>query len=504
MRKLNYISRILSLILIISIWNSCSEDFLNLSPTTNLNTGNAYNSAKDLNNAITGVYNVFYQEYYEWDYILLSELRSDNAYAGGGGDIDIVPYDNLTIPAGSVRMEFDWAQIYMGIGRCNIILDKINKISDPDLDKNDFKKKIIGQASFLRAYHYYHLVKNWGGVPLELHSNSTDPEKTNLPRSTEKEVYDQIVSDLELAVANLPEAYSNDNTENRVRATKGAAQALLAIVWAQRSDRDYTKVLEYCNEVINSSQYHLLNNYADLFDGDHYMNEESILEIAFQTDPNWITSNWGTALFNETGDGFQSYCVPSKNLVNLYNSQNDQIRKNANIIFRIKNDYADENWNPSNDTAIAVPYYFKEKHPNWWNGGDHLYLLRLADIILMKAEAQNETGDLNGAIATVNIIRDRVGLAHITSSSKADMKTKILDERRMELAFEAKRFDDLVRNGVFVSTMNDLKEYKYTYINGVISAPILINYNATAEKQLCPIPQNERDRNPNITQNPGY
>ncbi len=506
MKKTNYIFRVLSFSLFITIASSCSKDFLDLSPTTTLNSGNAYNSAKDLNNAITGAYNAFYQEYYEWDYILLGDMRSDNAYAGGGEDIATTPYDNLSIQAGNTRMEFDWAQLYFGIGRCNIILDKINSVTDPELDMNDLKNKIIGQASFLRAYHYFHLVKTWGGVPIELHSNTTDPNKTNLQRSTEIEVYNQIVKDLEVAIANLPDYYTDDNTENKVRATKGAANALMAKVWAQRPDRDYSKVVTYCDAVINSpAGYTLLPNYADLFDGEHYMNDESILEIAFQTDPNWITSNWGTTLFNEVGDGFQSYCVPSKDLVNLYDSQNDLIRKNANIIFRTDNDYADENWNPCRDPATAVPYYYKEKHPNGWNGGDHLYLLRLADIILLKAEALNETNKLSGALTIVNeIIRNRVGLSPVSATTKEDMRTKILDERRMELAFEAQRFDDLVRNGVFVSTMNNLKEYKFTCNDGTPSAPILINYNATTEKQLCPIPQNERDRNSNISQNPGY
>jgi len=501
MKKFNYM---LGLSFLITVVSSCGSSFLDVTPTTTLNSGNAYNTAADLNNAVVGAYNSFYQEYYQWDFILLGDMRSDNAYAGGGGDIATTPYDNLTIQAGNTRMEFDWAQLYQGIGRCNIILDKIGSVSDPDLDIDNAREKIIGQASFLRAFHYYHLVKTWGGVPIELHSNTTDPGKTNLPRSTEKEVYDQIVKDLEVAIADLPDKYSDDNTENKVRATKGAANALMAKVWAQRSDRDYSKVKTYCDAVINSNVYSLMSNYADLFDGDHYMNDESILEIAFQTDPNWITSNWGTALFNEVGDGFQNYCVPSKDLVNLYTAQNDVVRENANIIFRTDNLYADENWNPCNDAATAVPYYYKEKHPNGWNGGDHLYLLRLADIILLKAEAQNETGDLSGAISSVNVIRGRVGLSDATASSKEEMRTIILNERRMELAFEAQRFDDLVRNGIFVSTMNNLKEYKYTCNDGTPSDPVLINYNATTEKQLCPIPQNERDRNSNLTQNPGY
>lgn len=513
MKKINNSLRLVSLLFLVAVASSCSKSFLDLSPTTTLNTGNAFNSAKDIDNAITGAYNAFYQEYYQWDYILLGDERSDNAYAGGGGDIACTPYDQLTIQPGNVRMEFDWAQLYLGIARCNIILEKLNHVNDPALDLNDVRKHAIGQASFLRAYHYYHLVKTFGGVPIELNSNSTDPGKTNLPRSTEQQVYDQIVKDLEVAVADLPDKYSDNDTENKVRATKGAANALLAKVWAQRADRDYSKVITYCDAVINSpAGYSLLPNYADLFDGDHYMNSESIIEIAFQEDPNWLTSNWGVALFITVDDGFQNYCVPSKDLVNLYNAQNDQVRMNANILFMpIPVDantnatyWTDENWNPCGDPAINIPFNGKQKHPNGWNSSDHHYLLRLADIILLKAEALNETGDMGGAVTLVNEIRSRVGLPDISAASKEDLRAKILDERRMELAFEAQRFDDLVRMGTFVSTMNNLNEYKYTCNDGTPGAPEKINYNATPEKELCPIPQNERDRNPNLTQNPGY
>ena len=130
--------------------------------------------------------------------------------------------------------------------------------------------------------------------------------------------------------------------------------------------------------------------------------------------------------------------------------------------------------------------------------------MRLGDIVLLKAEAQNENGNLGGATATVNLIRSRVGLPAISATSKEDLRAKILDERRLELAFEGQRWDDLVRAGVIVSTMNNLKEVKYTCADNVPSAPIAINYNMTNNKILCPIPQQERDANSNLTQNPGY
>ena len=503
MKKIDKPIRVLSLILLISVSISC-KDFLDLRPTTTLNTGNAFTTAQDLNNAISGAYRTFYTEYYQWDYILLGDVRSDNAYCGGTNDAPIYDYDQLTIKTGSDRMIRNWCDLYQGIGRCNIIIGKLNEINDPELDKNDLRKKILGQSSFLRAYHYFNLVKNYGGVPLELNSNSADPTKTNLPRATEKEIYDQIVNDLEVAIANLPDKFSDDNTENKVRATKGAANALLAKVWAQRADRDYAKVITYCNAVINSpAGYKLQTDYAELFDGSHYMNNESILEISF-LGGDWDVSNWGVQMFVAPEDGWQKYCVPSKDLLNAYASENDKIRQDANIVFWDNPDWADENWDPCMDPMVQVPFNYKEKHPDGWNSGDHPVLLRLADIILLKAEAQNETGDIAGALTSLNLIRKRAGLANQSASAKEELRTKILKERRLELAFEGHRFDDLVRLGIFVTTMNGLNEYKYTCGDGTQSAGTKINYNANNDKILCPIPQRERDTNPNLTQNPGY
>ena len=493
---------IISCILLLAALFSCKK-FLESKPQTSLTTGNAYNSASDMENAMVGAYNIFYQEYYIWDNVLLGDVRSDNAYTGGSNDQAVLPYDLMTIPAGNSRMYADWSQLFQGIGRCNIILNKISEIADPKLDVDNRRNQIIGEASFLRAFHYYQLVKTFGGVPIELNSNSADPSKTNLPRSTATEVYNQIEKDLEVAIKNLPDDYGSDASVNKVRATKGAANALMAKIWAQKNDRDYTKVLQYCNAVITGAgAYQLMDNYADLFDGDHYLNQESILEVPFIANGDF--ANWGPELYLAPEDGWQKYCVPSKDLINKYHSENDSVRLNANIIFWNNLDWADENWNPCQDNTIYVPFNYKQKHPNSWSSGDHQYLLRFADIVSLKAEAQNETGDLAGGAFTINIIRLRAGLPAIIATSQAQMKLAILDERRLEFAFEGQRWDDLVRSGTAVNTMNSIIDYKYTCNDNITSAPIPLNYNCTVNKLICPIPQLERDANPNLTQNPGY
>jgi starch-binding outer membrane protein, SusD/RagB family len=504
-------SYLVYLLIFVSLVTTSCEKFLNDTPQSSLTTGNAYNSASDIENVLAGCYSTFYTDYYQWENVMLSDNRSDNAYPGGGGEETFVDIDLFNIPpSNSHNYNFWWGQPYQGIAKCNILLEKIGSVTDPKLDLNNRRNQIIGEASFLRAFHYYQLVKLFGGVPLELKSNTVDPAVIRKPRATETEVYNQIESDLQVAVTNLPDDFG-DPTVSKVRATKGAANALLAKIWAQRSDRDYNKVLQYCNTVIASpAAYALMTSYADLFDGDHYMNSESILEVPYITGS--PTSSWGVELFLPAEDPWQKYCVPSKDLVAAYKSAGDAIRLKSNIIFYKNLPWADENWNPCNNSTDSIPANYKQKHAAGFASGDHQYLLRLGDIITLKAEAQNELGDLAGAIVTLNQIRSRVNLPDVTAASKEEMKLKILNERRLELAFEAQRWDDLVRSGEATNVMTNLVEYKYTCETnpadptgpGLVSAPIRISYAKVVNRWLMPIPQPEIDANPNLVQNPGY
>ncbi|MEI8052711.1 MAG: RagB/SusD family nutrient uptake outer membrane protein [Bacteroidota bacterium] len=506
------------LLLLATVLNSCSK-FLDDKPKTSLTTGNAYNTASDIENALTGAYNIFYgSDYYIWENVMLSDVRSDNAYPGGNNEETFLDYDRFNLPATNDHNYANWNSLYKGIARCNILLTKINDVTDPALTA-ERRKQIIGEASFLRAFHYYQLVKTWGGVPIELLSNTADPAITRKARASEFETYQQIVSDLEVALNYLPDNYNgpagsataNIASVNKVRATKGAANAMLAKVWAQRTDRDYNKVLQYCNAVISSpAGYALMSNYADLFDGNHYLNSESILEIPFE-EGNAIASSWGIELYLAPEDGYQKYCVPSKNLVAAYDAAGDDVRKNANIIFLTTDangapiSWTDENWNPCGDPSTAIPFNYKQKHPASYASGDDYYLIRLADIILLKAEAQNELGNTVEAAATLNLVRTRAGLTDVLGTISIDaMRLIILNERRLELAFEAQRWDDLIRSGSASTVMNSLNEVTYTCENGTPSAPNPINYNCQQNHWIMPIPKLEMDANPNLVQNPGY
>lgn len=508
-----YIFNLFALLLLAgsaAVISSCDK-FLDDKPVTSLTTGNSYNTASDIENVLAGCYNIFYaSDYYQWEYVMLSDVRSDNAYPGGGNEETFYDYDRFILPASNHHNYVNWAALYRGIARCNILLNKIGDVTDPAFTDTR-RAQVIGEASFLRAFHYFQLVKLFGGVPLELESNTANPDVTRKAKATEKEVYDQIVKDLETALANLPDAFGSDASINKVRATKGAANAVLAKVWAQRSDRDYSKVVTYCDAVINSSAgYSLMSSYEELFDGAHDYNSESILEVPYE-EGNWSASSWGIQLYLAPEDGWQKYCVPSKDLVAAYDAEGDETRKNANIIFMTTDDngdpisWADENWNPCQNPEIGTPFNYKQKHPGGWASGDNYYMLRLADILLLKAEALNESGNTTEAASLVNSIRNRVGLAAVNGLSKEEMKNAILNERRLELAFEAHRWDDLIRNEVATTVMQALNEYTFSCVDGAPGNPVKMDYSACDRNHwILPIPQLEIDANPNLVQNAGY
>lgn len=490
----NKISYLFILLFCTSI-TGCKK-FLDLAPESSATTGNAYQTAQDMEAAMTGLYTTFFGEYFIWDDVLLGDIRADNAYSGGD-DSEIDQYDNLKISTVNSRIFANWKLFYNGISKANLILEKINEVKDPALDQNQRRANMMAEAKFIRAYCYFELVKLYGPVPLVFQFGAVEPSQANVPRSSEKEVYAAIIKDLEDALV-LPADYGKGLSLNTSKVTKGAVNALLAKVYAQMPDRDYNKVISYCDAVTG---YELVPSYASLFDGTNYINKEVIFQVEFIE--NTPQANWGPQMFlppSLTNDDWRKYGTPSKDLVKAYDDAGDNIRKNANILFD-KAEWADQYWKPC-ATSGNIPFVYKWKHASGWASGDHICLIRLADILLLKAEALNETGNTTEALNIVNNqVRRRVNLAPVPMADKATIRDAILQERRLELAFEGQRWNDLVRLNKLTTVMGNLKEYTLTCGGG---APALVNYGITEDKRLLPVPQSEINRNPKLTQNKGY
>lgn len=486
-------TRITALLLIISM-ASCNK-FTDLAPISEATNENAYSTLKEAEAALTGAYDALQQEYYVWDNVIFSDVISDNYYAGGDNP-EIFAVDKLQIVPTNGRLFTNWGQIYGGIARANTVLEKVPGIEDPKLDENGRRGQILGEAYFLRAFHYFNLVKLFGGVPLILMPvEASKTEEYIIPKATEAEVYNQIIADLQAAVAALPDSFSDESSVNKARATKGAANALLAKVYAQKADRDYNQVLTYCDAVINSSaNYRLLDNFAELFDGAHYNNAESIMEVQYTGAPE---GNFGPQMLlppSLSGDTWRKFVTPSHDLVNAFDSESDIVRKNSSILFE-QVSWLDEFW--GNQSESDVPFAYKWKNASGWASSNRQYVLRLGDIILLKAEALNELGRSTEAREVLNQIRQRAKIGLSQANTQETLRAAILKERRLELCQEAQRWDDLKRAGLAVEVMNGLNEID-------LRTNQRVNYQMTAEKLLLPIPQQELDRNAQLVQNPGY
>lgn len=475
---------------------SC-DDNLDTVPVSEGVAQNSYETGDQLEAALTGVYESFQgNDYYVWDHVLFSDVRSDNHYAGGDNP-QIFQLENINVDVNNDRIYNAWSAIYNAIMKANVVIEQAPNVQR--LITEERREQIIGEAYFLRAYHYYTLAKLFGGVPLVLESvKSGDPSIVNVSRATEEETYNQIVADLKFAADKLPNSYGGDASVNKARATKGAAYAVLAKAYAQQPVPNWAEVLNYTNLVITSpAGYDILGSYDQLFDGAHYNNMESILEIQFL---GGVEGTWGPQMHlpeSVSGDSWRKFVTPSHDLINAYDSEGDEIRKNATVIFE-NAPWADEFW--GNAVGSNIPFAYKWKQAMSWQSSDHIYLLRLADIILLRAEALNETNQPGPAAELVNKIRFRVNLDELPANvvgSQSAMKIAILKERRLELAQEAHRWDDLVRNNVAVQTMNAVQDIDLRSGNPV-------NYGMQETDVLLPIPQRERNRNPNLGQNDGY
>jgi hypothetical protein len=474
------------LAVILALASGCSKT-IDKTPISTLTTANFYKTAQDAEAGLTGAYNSLYQQFYIWDYMTNGDVWADNCYAGGNNP-DNFGIDNFQLTALNGNVTRDWQGLYYGVANANSVLDNVPAINDPVWAGTTRKAQILAEAKFLRSLHYFYLITTYGDVPLVLTNNGN----VYPPRASVAAVYNQIEQDLISADSSLLAA--SGGNPNNGRATQGAAEGLLAKVYAQQGK--YDSCIVYCNKVLANSYYSLLPNYADLFDGNHKLTVESLFEIQHSTVSN--TTNYGPELllpFSLTGDTYAKFNECTNDLIKAYKTAGDNVRLNASVYFSVP---ADTIAIPPPYTVATspVPYAYKWKQPAGYNSPDNEILIRLADIILLDAEALNQTGQTALAIPLINQIRARVSLPATTATTQTDVATAILNERRLELALEGWRWTDLLRFGT---------QYTISLMNSQVDpSGNPLNYNVTQNKLLFPVPQSERDLDANLSQNPGY
>lgn len=473
------------------------EKFLDEKPQSDLTKENtetkeqvsAYSSVSDAKSELNGVYALFKADIYEGNAFYIGDCMSDNCYIGGDG-VSEEQLDNLNVSATNSVIATSWSQFYAIVGSATNVIENV-KLMDSSLIDDATRAQIIADAKFARAWVLFDIVKYWGDAPMTLQlipSITVDNIDKWYPimypsRTSEEEIYAQIISDLdENTIKNLP-----SKSAGAFCGTQGAAYGLLAKVYAtmgKKSERDYSKVVDMCDNVIKQG-YSLVPDFESLWTVDGKFSSESIFELYFSDTAEQHNWAYWVLLTDVSGDvvvSWRRYCTPTQDLVAKFDKEKDVRYKSS--IYWTAVPY-DTYW-PAKNYPLA--YKIRQKESD-------IILLRLADILLLKAEALVELNRPKEALIIVNDIRNRAGLSGLSLSlSVAEARLAVENERQLELLFEGQRWWDLIRN----ERMEEVMKLAHDKNGNPRFSEI------PAWRAKLPIPQAQIDINERLTQNIGY
>jgi len=518
--------------------NSGCEEFIETEQRGKQNLDNYFTNDEECEAFVNGIYSGFanIEEWWKQWLRLTNEMATDDAWMGnltqGNGDSYPSAHYSITASNAPARLKDFYQHKYYNIAACNLAIHRIADAPVADALKN----RLIAEAKFFRAFNYWELVQNWGDVVLILEPTGTTG--LNLARSPKADVYTQIVADLKDAEQALPVRYTGEDIG---RATKGAAQALLARTYLFM--KDYQNAYNYAGLVINSGTYQLDPKFVNIWSVYNHNGVESIFEWQSSSNQSYALGSRFAIIMAARGqtwadpensmDGW-GWCVPTSHLEQAYLSEGDELRRKSTIIKLGDAVYGDETDNPNyqfepgqnkscrvwrkfyvpiamrrqlikEDQHVPLPYIF----------------LRLGEMYLTRAEAAFFLNKPAEALQDINTLRERVDLPVKTGLSGNDLLYAIWKERRLELANEGMRLYDLRRQIDPVS-----KKPMIAMVMGPNGSFVKYNLEESTDKwelkhpeerqdkgimfiagrhELWPIPQSEIDRsNGMVTQNPGY
>ena len=428
---------------------------------------------------------------------VFGDVASDDAAKGGnpGDQADIGFIDDFNVNSTNGNLASMWSLLYDGVTRCNLVLAKVPSIK---MDIN-LQQRILGEAKFLRAYYYFELVNVFGDVPVVL--TPLDAGQLQITQSPEQQIYESVIEpDLKDAVNALPLTYSGADVG---RATSGAANALLAKAYLFQAKWDSAATAAAV--VINSNAYDLLPVYTENWNQNFKNNKESVFAVQHLTGQDPKLGSELNQFFAPQIDGGYFFDAPTQNFV-------DEFEKTPAGVADPRLDYTvgrdsmpwfngrifSASWSPSTGYLTRKHQQPLSEVPNKSDGNLNYEAIRFSDVLLMYAEALNESGNSAEALAPLNRVRERARnsylydstltgypnipdglLPDITTTDPSQLRDAIRHERRVELGMEFHRYFDLIRWG---------KDYAKQALN---DKP---NFDYDADKHF-PIPQIERDRN---------
>lgn len=484
----------------------CS-DFLEPEMKGATNIDMLLSTEKGIQTAMNGVYEPLIG-LYKSNMSVLTDQASDDGWTWRfeqNVDLFIMSPEHQTISS-------VWKGHFDGIGRANVVLDNLINIKDFKDEKT--RNYIEGQAKFMRAFYYFNLVRLFGGVPILEHSIKTIDD-TQIPRSSIQEVYVFIKTNLDEAEKLLPEEFSGDANFENGRPTKYTVNALKALVHLELGE--WEQVVASTDKIIGKGE--LLKDYAKNFNGTAENGNQSLFEVQY----GGVTTSTTTGISSfyaptaapysggsnilPTDDSFEGTgggITTGNGFVQLFDDRPEDNRKNVILSTYGLPNFIDAN-KPDGSLYFVNKYYnsVDPRGKSTWN----FPLIRYAEILLAKAEALNELKyESNGeALNLVNMIRENAGLSKLLGTEYTTQETfreYIMKERRIELAFECKRFFDLNRRGILQSAI----QLQMDYMGVKFPENKLITHPITKKRYyLYPIPSTEFVNNALLgEQNPGY
>ena len=497
----------------------CAEDYLERSSLTALSENSFWQNESDALLGINGIYDAL-QPRVLYSGNLNGQIGlphhdsfGDNSFnrwkwEGGGryveGNVD---------PSFSFFNNF-WNSLYSGIGRANAAIERIAEIPEENISEEK-KSELIGQAKFLRALFYHHIAVYFEQAPLVTEVQTL--EEAYIEKSSYEEISNQIITDLEDAIAALPVSYPDSQYGY---ATQGAAKGILARFHLY--NENYQEVVDLTGELMGAG-YSLENDYSKLFTQEGEYSDEILFSVRFFQDP--ATGNGEQ--FSATYGGIPKIDQqPMPNAVNafynidglpidespLFNPENEKENRDPRVLATIyfEGDIFNLDQNRAFRGNTNTGYGFKKYIRNQSSadgtinlggaGSQDFIVLRYADILLMRAEALTELGQLDEVPELINQIRQRVGMPTVeevegTGLSQNELRDIVRHERRVELMLEGLRFFDLKRWGEMEEAYMRIADDNVPAYNP--------NYRGI-QSTTFPIPLSELDANTNLTQNPGW
>lgn len=485
----------------------CTESFLEITPETSLSSVTFFKTQSDFQQAVNACYVPLRTIYNDRSW-LLSEQHSDNTYyarntAFGAteqqedlADFSIPVSNGLTT---NTHVLNQYRQDFLIIARANQVLALIDKA---DFDATE-KANLKGQAQFMRGFAYFELYRYFNKAPLQL-TPVTTREAAAAKMGTAADLEKIITDDLVGAAANL----KPKSTQEAGRATSGAAKTVLANLYIIQ--KKWAEAEKLMKEVVAEGSYSLIPDYNNVFSTStaNKNNAESVFEVQFQEGSNGYN---GTFMYNflprpmleselktlsgtsnpqpQTGEGNN---IPTPDIIAAYEA--GDLRKDASIGYILCSSTLWEG-----KTYPIIKKYMKTHSLNG-NHGMNWPVYRYSEVLLFLAEALNEQGKTAEAATYMNMVRKRAGLPNTTATSQADFRTALIKERRVELAFENKRWHDLVRTDTYKAVITARGEaikkdpFSYYYQRGYT----LRSNSFSVIEKYYPMPADEAALNPNI------